>query len=164
MDDIFDIYYLYSDHQVMRFDQGEPFKDKREAEELIRTFQQSNHSHSSVSWGVELKETNKIIGTCGFKNWDRLSHHSEIGGNISSKYWGNHYGTEVLQFMLAYGFNQMHLNKIYAYTNVHNHSVLALMDKYGFKQEGRLHEHQRLDNVFEDVFIFSLLKKEDHIH
>lgn len=159
MDDISDIFRLYSNQQVMKFDQGEPFKDKQEAEELIRTFKQSNDSHSSVSWGIELKEIHKIIGTCGFRKWDRLSHHAEIGGNISSEYWGNHYGTEVLQFLLAYGFNKMHLNKIYAYSNVNNQSVLALMGKYGFKQEGRLHEHQRLDSGFEDVFIFSLLKK-----
>ena len=145
MDDISDIYCLYSDQQVMKFDQGEPFKDKQEAEELIKAFKQSHYSHSSISWGIELKEAHKIIGTCGFKNWDRLSHHAEIGGNISSEYWGKQYGTEVLQFMLAYGYNQMHLNKIYAYTNVHNHSVLALMRKYGFQQEGKLREHQRLD-------------------
>lgn len=164
VDDIFDIYCLYSDPQVMRFDQSEPFKGKKEAEELVRAFKQSNRSHSSISWGVELKEANKIIGTCGFKNWNRLSHHSEIGGNISSKHWGNHYGTEMLEFMLEYGFNKMHLNKIYAYTNVKNSSVLTLMDKYGFKQEGRLREHQLLNSVFEDVLVFSLLKKEYHSH
>ena len=159
MDDVFDIYCLYSDNKVMRFDQGEPFTDIREAEELVNAFKESNCSHRSVSWGVELKEAKKIIGTCGFKNWDRLSHHSEIGGNISAEYWGNHYGTEVLQFMLTYGFNKMDLNKIYAYTTVDNSSVLRLMGKYGFKQEGRLEEHQLLEGVFEDVCVFSLLKK-----
>ena len=159
MDDIFDIYSLYSDHKVMRFDQGEPFTDLKEAKELVSGFKESNCSHGSLSWGVELKEANKIIGTCGFKNWDRLSRHSELGGNISSEYWGNHYGTEILKFMLDYGFNKMDLNKIYAYTTVKNSSVLRLMDKYGFKQEGRLQEHQLLDSVFEDVFVFSLLKK-----
>ena len=159
VDDIFDVYCLYSDPKVTRFDQGEPFTDIREAEELVSVFKESNRSHHSVSWGVELKETNKIIGTCGFKNWDRLSHHSEIGGNISSKYWGNHYGTEILQFMLAYGFNRMNLNKIYAYTNTKNSSVLRLMDKYGFKQEGRLQEHQLLDSVYEDVNVYSLLNR-----
>lgn len=160
IDDKSDIYCLYSDPQVIRLDHRELLKDISEAEELIRNFKRSNRSHSFISWGIELKEAKKIIGTCGFKNWDRMSHHAEIGGHISSEVWGKGYGDEALQVMMEYGFTKMHLNKICAYTNAKNISVLKLMDKYGFKQEGRLREHQLLKDVYEDVLIFSLLKKE----
>ncbi len=159
-EDKLDIYCLYSDPKVIRLDHSEPFKNMIEAEELIRVFQQSNNSYSSISWGIELRESNKIIGTCGFKNWDRLSHHAEIGGNILSKYWGKGYGTETLKFMMEYGFTKMHLNKICAHTNVKNSSVLKIMPRYGFKQEGMLREHQLLEGVFHDVLILSLLRKD----
>ncbi|WP_078430539.1 GNAT family N-acetyltransferase [Alkalihalobacterium alkalinitrilicum] len=160
IDDKSDIYYLYSDPEVMRLDQSEPIKDLVEAKTLIKNFQQSNQSHNSISWGVELKETKKVIGTCGFKNWNRLSHHAEIGGNILSKEWGKGYGKETLMFLIEYGFTKMYLNKIYAYTNVKNRIVLTLMNKYGFQQEGVLREHQLLGREFYDVLVFSLLKKE----
>jgi ribosomal-protein-alanine N-acetyltransferase len=160
MDDKYDISCLYSDPKVLRLDHREPFKNIKEAEELIRAFKQSNRNHSSISWGIELNETKKIIGTCGFKNWERFSHHADIGGNILSKHWSKGYGTETLKFMIKYGFTKMYLNKICAYTNVKNNSVVKLMKRHGFQQEGILREHQFLEGVFDDVFIFSLLKKD----
>ncbi|WP_209124620.1 GNAT family N-acetyltransferase [Alkalihalobacillus sp. BA299] len=160
MDDKNDIYCLYSDPNVLMLDQSEPFKDLLEAEELVRNFKESNQSYTSISWGIELKETNKIIGTCGFKKWDRLSQHAEIGGNISSKEWGKGFGKETLMFLMEYGFTKMYLNKIYAYTNVKNRSVIKLMNKNGFLQEGILREHQFLGEEYNDVLVFSILKKE----
>ncbi|MGJ9458744.1 GNAT family N-acetyltransferase [Oceanobacillus sp. CF4.6] len=159
MDDKYDIYCLYSDPEVLRLDHSEPFKDIMEAEELIRDFKQSNCNHSSISWGIELKDSKNIIGTCGFKNWDRLSHHADIGGNFLSEYWGKGFGTETLRFMIEYGFTKMYLNKICVYTNVKNTNVVKLMKRHDFQQEGILREHQLLEGAFEDVFVFSLLKK-----
>ncbi|MGM8211166.1 GNAT family N-acetyltransferase [Virgibacillus sp. W0430] len=160
VEDTEDIYTLYSDSEVLQLDNREPIKYISEAESLIRTFQQANLSYHSINWGTELKSTNKIIGTCGFKRWDRISHHSEIGGNISSLYWGNHYGTEMLHFLLNYGFNKMDLNKIYACTNRKNTRVRALLEKFNFKTDGRLRDHQLVNNLYEDVLLFSKLKNE----
>lgn len=162
--DKYDIYSLYSDPNVLRFDKSEPLQEMIEAEELINSFQQANRGYHSISWGIELNASKKIIGTCGFRNWDRLSHHAEIGGNFSSKHWGKGYGTETIKFLMEYGFNKMYLNKIYAYTNVNNSNVVKLMDKHGFQQEGRLREHHYLDGEFNDVFLLSLLKEDYKFH
>ncbi|WP_179295474.1 GNAT family N-acetyltransferase [Bacillus sp. FJAT-45350] len=160
IEDTSDIFCLYSDPGVLSLDRSEPFKNLIEAEELIRVFKQMNQRHDSIIWLVELMESKKVIGSCGFKNWDRLSHHAEIGGNISSNYWSKGYGSETLKFLLDYGFTKMYLNKIYGYTNAKNKNVLKLLNRHGFQQEGILRDHQLLNGTYDDVFVFSILKRE----
>ncbi|MFA9556860.1 GNAT family N-acetyltransferase [Evansella sp. AB-rgal1] len=160
LEDKFDIYYLYSDPNVVKLDVSDPINSLEAAEELIRKASDSSTDPHSIHWGVELKETNRIVGTCGYKNWNRVSNHAEIGGNLASEFWGKGLATEGLKALLDYGFVKMNLNKIYASTNCQNISALKLMKKYGFCQEGRLREHQLLDDQYYDVFIFSLLYKD----
>ncbi|MDQ0255716.1 ribosomal-protein-alanine N-acetyltransferase [Evansella vedderi] len=160
LDDKYDIYRLFSDPKVVQLDQSEPVKSIQEVEELIRIAERSQYDPHSINWGAELKETGRVIGTCGFKNWDRLSNHAEIGGNLSSELWGKGYAAEGLIAILDYAFNKMFLNKICAYTNSRNGNAIGIMRKYGFQQEGKLREHQFLDGEYVDVLAYSLLKKE----
>ena len=159
-DDKYDVYCLFSDENVMRLDQSNPLKSVKETEDYINTVTQLNLSPHYMIWGVESKQTNKIIATCGFKNWDRHNQHAEIGGNLSSQFWGKGYAKEALITLLNYAFNDMYLNKIYGKTNWKNIPAIKLMSKIGFKQEGSLQEHQLLHGKYEDVLLFALLKKD----
>ena len=62
--------------------------------------------------------------------------------------------------MIEYGFTKMQLNKIYGLTNVNNRNVFKLMTRHGFQQDGLLREHQRIGEKFDDVIVFSLLKRD----
>ncbi|MBB5173865.1 GNAT family N-acetyltransferase [Texcoconibacillus texcoconensis] len=160
VDDKHDIYRLFSDPQVTKFDYSEPIKTMQEAETFIDIAQQSYQNPHYIIWGAEHIETGKLIGTCGFKNWNRTSQHAEIGGNLSRELWGNGYATEAMNAIIKHAFTTMNLNKICATTNEQNTTALAILNKYGFKHEGTLREHQKLNAKFHDVLIYSLLKRD----
>ncbi|ADU30492.1 GNAT family N-acetyltransferase [Evansella cellulosilytica] len=159
-DDKMAIYNLYSDPKVLQLEKSNPIHSLKEAENLIRLMKASHHDPHQLFWGVTLKDNQSLIGTCGFKNWDRSSSHAEIGGHLNSKYWGNGYATESLRALIHYGFTMMSLNKIYAMTNCQNDIVIKILNKYRFNLEGRLREHHYVNKTFTDVFVYSMLKRE----
>ncbi|WP_246589447.1 GNAT family N-acetyltransferase [Desertibacillus haloalkaliphilus] len=161
MSDKEEIYALYSDPNVMQFDNSSGFQSLEETEQFIAQIQNPYVDDGSIRWAIVQKQTGDLIGTCGFRNWDRHSQHAEIGGNISSKYWRKGYATELLPKLIEYGFNHLQLNKIHAYTLTKNKAVLRLLKNYNFKKEGILRQYYRLDQGYEDVVIFGKLKSDE---
>ncbi|RBW68997.1 GNAT family N-acetyltransferase [Bacillus taeanensis] len=156
------VFALFSDKEVMKYDGGRIMTDRKEADYYIDVFS-SPHSYyrmNSIRWGVERKDSNTLIGTCGFKNLDRVSHHAEIGGNLLKEYWQQGYGKEMLQTLIDFGFNKMKLNRISALTRAENKAVLKLLEKFHFQKEGILREYQLVNGKFVDALLFSLLKAE----
>ncbi|MDG5789764.1 GNAT family protein [Evansella sp. AB-P1] len=158
--DKYDVYRLFSDENVMKLDESNPVQSIEEVADYINKVTELNLSPQYMIWGVELKQTNEIIATCGFKNWNRHNQHAEIGGNLSSQFWGKGYAKECLIALLNFAFHEMQLNKIYGQTNWKNKPAIKLMSKFGFQQEGILREHQLLDDKYEDVLLFALLKRD----
>lgn len=113
----------------MKLDESNPMKSVQEAEDYIIKIRELNNSPYYLIWGVESKLSNKIIATCGFKNWERHNQHAEIGGNLSSQFWGKGYAKEGLIAILNYAFHDMGLNKIYGRTNCRNIPAIELMKK-----------------------------------
>jgi len=154
------IYDLYTDPGVVRFDSNAGLNSIEQAEQFIRHLADPYANPDSIRWAIIQKESGKVIGTCGFRNWDKLNHHAEIGGNILSDYWRQGYATELVPKLLEYGFLQLHLNKVHAYTNVKNKAVVRLLDKYGFKKEGVLRDYQLINGKYAHVYVYGKLKRE----
>jgi [ribosomal protein S5]-alanine N-acetyltransferase len=156
------IFKLFSDTEVMKYDGGRIMTDVKEASYYIDVFS-NPHSYyrmNSIRWAVERKDLNTLIGTCGFKNLDRVSHHAEVGGNLLTEYWDQGYGSEMMQVLLKFGFEKMKLNRISALTRTENKAVLKILKKFHFQQEGMMREYQYVNGVFINVLLFSLLKSD----
>ncbi|WP_078595943.1 GNAT family N-acetyltransferase [Evansella clarkii] len=157
LNEVEDLFEIYSDPDVIRLDYSEPVTTKEQMAAIITA---ANSNPSVVTWSGEHKSFNKVIGTCGFKNWNRQSRNAELGGNLAREFWNQGYAAEALGALINYGFENMNLNKVYASTNSRNIAALRLLNKFGFTQEGHFREHQFLDGEFADVFFFSLFKKD----
>mgnify|MGYP000318352782 CR=1 FL=1 len=65
-----------------------------------------------AGWGLVKKRENRIIGTCGFTNWDPESKKAEIGYALARDHWGQGYITETVNQVIDYGCRSMELNRI----------------------------------------------------
>ncbi|HCH08616.1 MAG TPA: GNAT family N-acetyltransferase, partial [Dehalococcoidia bacterium] len=65
-----------------------------------------------AGWGLVKKQENRIIGICGFTNWDPESKKAEIGYALARDHWGQGYITEAVNQVIDYGFRSMELNRI----------------------------------------------------
>jgi ribosomal-protein-alanine N-acetyltransferase len=113
-----------------------------------------------ASWGIALKENDKLIGTGGYL-WCSTEHSkAEIGYVISDKYWNKGYMTEALRKILQFGFETMSLERIEARCFVENTASERVMQKCGMKLEGILRSSLHIKGAFIDCKLYSILKSE----
>lgn len=119
----------------------------------------------SFSWFHLIhKESKKVIGSCGYHNWQLRHFRGEIGYDINDvNLWGKGYMKEALLPIVSYGFNKLGLHRIEAYIGAENTASLRLLLGLGFQQEGVIRKHYEVNGVPEDSLLFSLLKDE-HAH
>lgn len=75
-------------------------------------------------------------------------------------YWGTGIASKALNVLLAYGFNNLRLNKISCEVFGYNGRSISFMEKNGLRLEGVLREDRFIHNQFIDVYLFSILKSE----
>jgi [ribosomal protein S5]-alanine N-acetyltransferase len=122
----------------------------------VTTFNQSFKNFQLVH-----KVTQRIIGWCGFHTWMLYHHRAEIGYEIMEEsFKGQGLMTEALQPIIAWGFEQMALNRVEALIEPGNQPSLKLVQRLGFTKEGLLRKHYYKDQVFEDSVIYALLKED----
>lgn len=107
------------------------------------------------------RASNAVIGSIAFHNWYPVHRRSEIGyamGGESHK--GKGFMSEAIGPVIAFGFEEMDLNRIEAFIHPQNVASLKLVERIGFRQEGWLHEHHCVDGAPGDSLVFGLLRKD----
>lgn len=79
---------------------------------------------------------------------------------IPKKYQGLGLAYEASQMLIEYGFNTLNLNRITSDVFPDNESIIRLLSKLGFQEEGRLKQHYFHQGKFKDVLIYSLLRED----
>ncbi len=104
-------------------------------------------------------QSGKNIGWCGFHSWYIEHRRAEIGyGLRDTAHWGKGYMSEVLPFVLRYGFETLQLHRIEAFIGPENLASLRLVERLGFLKEGHLREHYFKHGRIEDSLVYGLIK------
>jgi ribosomal-protein-alanine N-acetyltransferase len=156
-----DVYHYFSQDEVTKYYDLNTFKDIREAKVLIENWQKRYHKKEGLRWGIATKEDNKIIGSCGYHNWEKEHFKAEVGFEVTPEFWRKGVMTEVLEPVLRYGFEAMELNRIEALYDPENLASKKTLEKAGFVYEGVLRQSAFEKGYFCDAAICSLLKKEN---
>jgi len=85
---------------------------------------------------------------------------AELGYWIGVPYWNRGYATEAAQAVLAFGFNELGLNRIEAHYLAQNPASGKVMEKLGMQQEGLLRQHILKSGVPDDIVLYGILSAE----
>lgn len=123
---------IIGDPEVMKFiGDGAP----RPYEEAIRAVKKYNGQIEDQGWArfaVELKETNSIIGFCGF---DYYHDELDFGWRLEKQYWGKGYATEAAKEVFRLGVEQFQFPRIVCISYKANVSSINVIEKLGFTFE-----------------------------
>ncbi|SMF79353.1 ribosomal-protein-alanine N-acetyltransferase [Paenibacillus uliginis N3/975] len=159
-EDSVDLYNYFSKDEVTEFYDLDSFTELQQAESLIRIFNDRFITQQGIRWGITLKTEDKVIGTCGFHNWSKKHFKAEIGYELSPEYWGIGVMTEVLREVINFGYKELELNRIEAFTYPDNIKSRKLLEKSGLSEEGYLKKYYYVKQRFVDAVIFSIIKEE----
>lgn len=150
----------YSDDQLKRFlgfetDQ-ELSADKEKHREGFSMFNKKI-LFFQILWGAE----KKTIGWCGYHTWYFQHDRAEIGYGIFAEELRNQkIMSQVIPYVIEYGFGNMDLNRIEAFVAEYNTPSVKLLEKLGFEREGVLKQHYCVNGRHEDSTLFALLRED----
>lgn len=106
-------------------------------------------------------ETDKPIGYGGLLGIDIKNGKAESYMGIGEKdLHGKGVGFEIRKILLDYAFNELDLNKVYAYVWKENTPMIKLNEKVGFQIEGLLRQDILSHGEKRDRYIMGILKNE----
>jgi [ribosomal protein S5]-alanine N-acetyltransferase len=127
------------------------------AESWINTHESEFEKGNALILALTKKGSGELIGSIGL--YINSKHqHAELGYWIGRDYWSNGYCSEAVAGMVKYAFENLSLNKLFAYFLNRNQASGKVLLKNGFTKEGSLRQHVLYKEKFEDIECYSLLK------
>lgn len=123
---------------------------------LQTQYKAGNH----YDWAIVLRDSGKMIGTCGFAKIDSENNFAELGYVLNPLFWHKGYATEAAEAVIAFGFEQLLLNRIEARYMEENTESRRVMERLGMTFEGFRRKAVLIKGEYETVGISSILKDE----
>ena len=116
----------------------QPTQEVSETIKIIEMVQKQYVDNKIGRFATILKETGEFIGWTGIKF---VNDHVENGNTnfydygyrLNEKFWNKGYATEASKAWLDYGFNQLNIEKMHAYTHAQNGASNQVLKKVGFQ-------------------------------
>lgn len=147
------ILYLRSDETINQYiERPENRKTKTIAQALqfINEITQDYHNNKSVTWGIISKNEPQLIGTICLWNISKNNTIAEVGYGLNPAFQNKGIMTEALKCVIDYGFNELKLIKIEAFTHYKNESSKKLLEKTGFHfMENRKDQDNDSNSIYE---------------
>jgi len=153
LDDAKAIFGLRANKEVNEFIQREPPKNLSESRAFIDEISNIISSNEGIFWVIESNNSNELLGTIGLRNFDAEENYAEIGYEIHPDYQERGYMNEAFDAVIEYGFKNMALKNIEAFTHKNNIASIALLEKQDF-----VLLPERRDVGFDDNRIYLLAK------
>jgi [ribosomal protein S5]-alanine N-acetyltransferase len=148
------------DPEVSRYGSWDSHRTPHDTETFIESCLKQYDREGLGPWAIELRETNLVVGTCGFGYVDRLDRRGGIGYFLARSEWGNGFATEAVRAVLRFGFGPLALNRIEARCVPANTASERVMQKVGMKYEGLLRQDMFKAGAFLDLKLYARIAED----
>lgn len=132
------LFEMDSNPNVHKYLWQKPTLDIDESIQIIEMLHKQYKENGIGRFATILKETGEFIGWTGIKF---VNDHIENGNTnfydygyrLDEKHWNKGYASEATKIWLDYGFNEMNINKMNAYTHAENGASNHILSKSGFQ-------------------------------
>jgi [ribosomal protein S5]-alanine N-acetyltransferase len=112
-------------------------------------------------WAIADRETNACLGHAGLYQIDHRVRACDFGILIGdSSRWGKGIGREVTSAIVAYGFDELNMNRIELCFIASNTRAMRLYEGLGFVREGLKRQAQYRTGEYLDVILMAILRSE----
>ncbi|MEZ4780155.1 MAG: GNAT family N-acetyltransferase [Flavobacteriaceae bacterium] len=144
-----DLYEIRYHPEVLKYIKREKVEDKLEIRSFILDRLNDIESSKIYFWKISAIDDAKLMGTICLWNFSNKKTVAEIGYELHPDFHGKGFMSEAMETVLNFGFTNLQLKTIEAYTSKYNESSKVLLNKFGFKLET-----DRKDNEFSENIIY----------
>lgn len=160
MRDATDIYHYARDREVARHVLWEAHQSLWDTRAYVRFLLYQYRNGEPGSWGIVLRETDRVVGTIGYMSYSAENATVEIGYSLSREHWGKGLMTEALAAVIDESFRALTLHRIEAMHFTDNPASGRVMAKCGMTHEGHMRERICCKGVFRDVEMWGILRRD----
>ena len=148
---------LRSSEIIMQYIDRPRAKTETDALNYIQIINTNLYNNIGITWGIALKEDNKLIGTIGYWRMQKEDCRAEIGYMLHNDFQRQGLMQEAFDAVIDYGFNEMHLHSVEANINPSNTASSKILEKNNFVLEGHFRENYYYNGKFLNSHVYSLL-------
>jgi len=142
--------YLRSDPDINQFVKRSSAKTKEKAFEFIDMINDSFDSSKSYYWVITVKDIDDMIGSISLHSFNEDRTIGEVGYDLSPVFQKKGIMDESLKAVINFGFENLKLDAITAYTQWNNPSSVKLLNRNGFVlNEGMVDETNEDNRIFQ---------------
>lgn len=149
--DSFEVLGIRSHPVINQFLHRDSPKNTFEALDFILNIQRKSANGEIFFLGIALQNKPELIGTICLWNFSGDRKTAELGYELLPEYHGKGIMSEAVTFILNYGFEDLNVSKIEAFTNKNNLNSIQLLQKFNFTLNVN-----RKDEKYPENLIFEL--------
>lgn len=151
--DSFEVLGIRSHPVINQFLHRDSPKNTFEALDFILNIQRKSANGEIFFLGIALQNKPELIGTICLWNFSGDRKTAELGYELLPEYHGKGIMSEAVTFILNFGFEDLNLSKIEAFTNKNNLNSIQLLQKFNFTLNVN-----RKDEKYPENLIFELAR------
>ncbi len=130
-------------------------------QEEEKWFESISALQDTYKFAIETLDDLRFIGGCSINDVDWKNSTATIGIFIGDKtYWGKGYGTDAVNTLVSFIFNEMNIHKVRLTCYALNERAIRCYEKCGFVEEGRLRQEIYKDGRYYDKVAMGILREE----
>lgn len=112
-------------------------------------------------FSIRTLSDDRMIGQIELDGVDWGARHGWVGIGVGEReFWGKGYGTDALQILLRYAFNELNLNRVNLTVFEYNERAVKSYLKCGFVEEGRTRKSMLREGKRWDIVYMGILRDE----
>jgi [ribosomal protein S5]-alanine N-acetyltransferase len=131
---------------------------ERLVQECIRW--QSEQPRYKFQLAILLQTNHQLIGSCGIRMATAHAPEAELGYELHPDHWGQGYATEAARHMLAFAFQTLHLQRVWAQCVAENTASMRVLERLGMRYKQRLPQHTVMQNRWWDMLEYAMDRAE----
>ena len=157
-------YRMTLDPEFMQYLPSRSMKSVEDAREALQERVNRFDNDASIPFAITLKGEDVYLGCVEYYRF--YAHNNQIGElayQLAKEHWNRGIMTEAVNALVAFGFEQLHLNRIEIQSHPGNYGSGGVASKAGFQKEANLREWKYDDareSWWDECLIYSLLRRE----
>jgi ribosomal-protein-alanine N-acetyltransferase len=146
------ILFLRSDKSINKFinrPENRRTKNISDAIKHIRKLNADTKNNKSFAWGITVNDNPEIIGTICLWNFSKDYKTAEVGYDLNPNFQKKGIMSESLKSVVNFGFIELYIERIEAFTHIQNEKSKNLLVKNGFKI---IEDRKDIDDLSNIVF------------
>ncbi len=137
-------------------------RTEEDARVFVRMFldQQAESPRRKFQLAIIMRVEDRLIGNSGIRVNNPDLREANIGYELDPRYWGHGYATEAARAILAFGFDELRLRRVWARCIAENAASARVLERLGMRREGHLRENEWLKGRWWDTLLYAILDHE----